>query len=63
MLHSTYGYVVKFPHSYNDMCVARREKEKKENENLEMVINETKDRKKELVEEIISKMEELKKLL
>ena len=65
LLHSTYGHVVKFPYSYNDMCVARRKKEEKakENENLEMMIEEPKDRKMELMAEILSKMEELKKLL
>jgi len=62
LLHSTYGCVVKFPHSYHDMCVARRKKEEALFF-LEMMIEEPNDRKKELVEEILTKMEELKKLL
>ena len=59
IIHSTYGNAVKFPYSYNDMCVARREEE----ENLEVVVEEPMDRKKELVMEILSKMEELKGLI
>ena len=59
IIHSTYGNAVKFPYSYEDMCVARREEE----DNLELVVEEPMDRKKELVMEILSKMEELKGLL
>lgn len=59
IIHSTYGNAIKFPYSYNDMCEARREEE----DNLELVVEEPMDRKKELLMDILSKMEELKGLL
>ena len=62
IIHSKYGEVVKFPYSYEDMCVARRREEAKKDENLELVVEETKELKG-LVLEILSKMEELKELM